>query len=103
MRSLSHSDYQAAIRTNVSEFNGADSVGIAAGRVQLWSAATAQIRRDESLRFVLNYLLTKSTEAGVKLPKIDWRHELTLNLALLGSVITLVGLMALVLRSIGKW
>jgi hypothetical protein len=39
----------------------------------------------------------------VKLPKIDWRHELILNLSLLGSVITLIGFMACVLRTLGKW
>jgi hypothetical protein len=45
-----------------------------------------------------------SSEAGVKLPKIDLKRELILNLALLGSLITLIGGMALVIRiSIGKW
>ncbi len=43
-------------------------------------------------------------EADVKLPKIDLKRELILNLALLGSLITLIGGMALVIRiSIGKW
>jgi hypothetical protein len=42
------------------------------------------------------------TEARVK-PKIDLRRELILNLALLGSVITLIGFMACVLRTTGKW
>lgn len=37
-------------------------------------------------------------------PKIDLKRELVLNLALLGSLITLIGGMALVMRlSIGKW
>lgn len=38
------------------------------------------------------------------IPKIDLKRELVLNLALLGSLITLIGGMALVIRlSIGKW
>ena len=38
------------------------------------------------------------------IPKIDWKRELVLNLSLLGSLITLIGGMALVIRlSIGKW
>jgi hypothetical protein len=38
------------------------------------------------------------------IPKIDWKRELTVNLALLGSLITLIGGMALVIRlSLGKW
>ena len=40
----------------------------------------------------------------MKLPKIDWRRELIMNLALIGTLITLIGLMPLVIRiSIGKW
>lgn len=38
------------------------------------------------------------------MPKIDLKREFVLNLSLLGSLITLIGGMALVIRlSIGKW
>jgi len=39
----------------------------------------------------------------VKPPKIDLRHELILNLALIGTLISLIGLMPLLMRSTGKW
>lgn len=39
----------------------------------------------------------------MKLPKIDWRHELVLNLALIGCIVSLLMFMPLLLRSTGKW
>jgi hypothetical protein len=44
-----------------------------------------------------------SAEAGVKLPKIDWKHEAVATWALIGTLITLIGLMPLLMRSTGKW
>lgn len=42
-------------------------------------------------------------EERVKLPKVDLRHELVLNLSLIGCIVSLLMFMPLLLRSTGKW
>lgn len=39
----------------------------------------------------------------MKLPKIDLRHEMIVNIALIGTIISLLMFMPLVIRSTGKW
>jgi hypothetical protein len=68
-----------------------------------YGAANPQIFREERPRLILDYPRHRIAPAEAAL-KIDWKRELTLNLALLGSLITLIGGMALVIRiSVGKW